>query len=83
MNKKSDAIAMGADAVYHSKKRADILLLSRQFDFILSTLNVQMAWDSYIQALKPSGRLHFLTESVDSMTINGSAMVTGQKTLSV
>ena len=82
MNKKSDAIAMGADAVYHSKKRADILLLSGQFDFILSTLNVQMAWDSYIQALKPGGRLHFLTESVDAMTINGSAMVTGQKTLS-
>ena len=82
MRKKSDAIAMGADAVFNSIKPSNIALLTNQFDFILSTVNVQLDWNSYLKALKPGGRLHFLANNVDAIDINVSALVQGQKTLS-
>ena len=82
MDKKSHAIAMGADAVYHSKRPSDVLALTGQYDFILSTVSALMPWDSYMQALKPAGRLHFLAKSIDGIEINSSAMVMEQKTLS-
>ncbi|WKD48591.1 NAD(P)-dependent alcohol dehydrogenase [Microbulbifer spongiae] len=80
--KRRDALALGAHNTLNSLDPAEIEAADSHFDFILSTVNVNLDWDLYIQALKPKGRLHFVGVVVDPIQCTLLPMILGQRTMS-
>jgi len=49
---------MGAHEFVNTKAPGSLDGLSSKFDFIISTLNVELNWAVYVGMLRPMGRLH-------------------------
>jgi len=58
--KENEAYEMGAHAFVNTKAPGALDALSGKFDFILSTLNVELNWPVYVGMLRPMGRLHIV-----------------------
>jgi len=56
--KEKDAKEMGAHEFVNTKASGALNSLQGKFDFILSTLNVELPWEAYVAMLRPRGRLH-------------------------
>jgi uncharacterized zinc-type alcohol dehydrogenase-like protein len=81
-DKESEAKSFGADIFVNSK---DEKLLKENYatlDFILSTVTGALNWTSFINILKPNGRLNFVGATIGSVDINPGLLVTGQKSIS-
>ncbi|MCF6312890.1 MAG: NAD(P)-dependent alcohol dehydrogenase [Verrucomicrobiales bacterium] len=81
-SKKSAALAMGAHHTINSQDEAEITAAAGSFDIILSTVNVKLDWNLYLQALKPKGRLHFLGATLEPLDIGVFGLIMGQKSIS-
>ncbi len=51
---------LGADFVVNSRSDEELEKIKGKFDLILSTVNVSLNWELYLQTLAPKGRLHIL-----------------------
>ena len=51
---------LGADFVVNSRRDEELEKVKGKFDLILSTVNVSMNWELYLETLAPKGRLHIL-----------------------
>ena len=58
--KEEEARKMGANHFINSKDPDAIAAAANSFDFILSTVAVDLDWNSYVMALRPRGKLHFV-----------------------
>jgi uncharacterized zinc-type alcohol dehydrogenase-like protein len=58
--KEAEARELGADHFVDSRDEAALEAVRNCFDFILSTVNADLNWGVYIDALRPKGRLHFV-----------------------
>jgi uncharacterized zinc-type alcohol dehydrogenase-like protein len=56
--------------------------VANSFDFILSTVNADLDWGIYIQALRPKGRLHFVGVVPSAISAFAFPLIAGQKSLS-
>lgn len=59
-SKTSEARKLGADHVVDSRAKGALEKLKGTFDLIISTVNVNLDWEAYIQTLAPKGRLHMV-----------------------
>lgn len=59
-DKEAEAKKMGANHFINSKDPEAIAAAADSFDFIISTVAVDLDWNSYVMALRPRGRLHFV-----------------------
>ena len=59
-DKESEARELGATHFVNSRDAKAIAAVANSFDFILSTVNADLDWGMYINALRPKGRLHFV-----------------------
>jgi alcohol/geraniol dehydrogenase (NADP+) len=59
-DKEAEAKAMGATHFVNSRDSQAVKAVAGSFDFIISTVNVELDWGTYIAALRPKGRLHFV-----------------------
>jgi alcohol/geraniol dehydrogenase (NADP+) len=59
-DKEAEAKKMGANHFINSKNPEAIAAAADSFDFIISTVAVDLDWNSYVMALRPRGRLHFV-----------------------
>jgi len=50
-----------------------------RFDMILSTVNVKLDWNAYINTLAPNGNLHFAGVTLDPVDLQVMPMIAGQK----
>jgi alcohol/geraniol dehydrogenase (NADP+) len=50
-------------------------------DFILSTVNVPLEWQAYIEALRPNGRLHLVGVVTQPLAVPLFPLLAGQKSL--
>lgn len=73
--------AMGADHVVNSRDDAELEAVSGKLDLILSTVNVGLNWDLYINALSPKGKLHLLGATPEPIPV-GMMQVMQQKSVS-
>ncbi len=73
---------MGAHHTINSRDEAEITAAAGSFDIILSTVNVKLDWNLYLQALKPKGRLHFLGATLEPLDIGVFGLIMGQKSIS-
>lgn len=80
--KRSEALDMGAHATINSRSESEVKAAAGRFDLILSTVNVKLEWNLYLQTLKPKGRLHFLGATLDPLDLGVFNLIMGQKTVS-
>jgi uncharacterized zinc-type alcohol dehydrogenase-like protein len=81
-SKKQEAIEMGAHNTINSLDAAQIAAAARQFDLLISTVNVKLDWNAYIGTLKPRGRLHIVGATLEPMDIGAMPIIMGQKAVS-
>jgi uncharacterized zinc-type alcohol dehydrogenase-like protein len=81
-SKADEARKLGAHHVVHSTDPAALKKVAGSFDFILVTVNVPMDWDSYIAALAPDGRLHFVGAVLQPVPVAAFSLIGGRKSIS-
>ncbi len=80
--KRQEALELGAHRTLNSRDSAELKKASGSFDFILSTTNVALDWNSYIAALKPKGRLHTVGAVLEPLDVAAFPLISGQKSIS-
>ncbi len=80
--KKSEALELGARHTLNSREPSEIEAATGQFDFIISTVNVKLDWNTYIGALRPTGRLHFVGATLEPIDAAVFPLIMGQRTIS-
>jgi uncharacterized zinc-type alcohol dehydrogenase-like protein len=80
--KESDAKKFGAHHFVNSADTAAITKVADSFDFILSTVNVSLDWNSYLTALRRKGKLILVGVVLEPIQINLITLLFGQKMVS-
>jgi len=79
--KEREIKGFGAHHFVDSRDINSIKKQERTFDFILSTVNVNFHWTTYLNALRPNGKL-CIVGAVPKLTgITADALISGQKSL--
>lgn len=80
---KADAArALGAHHVVGTNDAEAIESLAGKFDFILVTANVTLDWNSFIAALAPDGRIHFVGAVLEPIPVSAFSLIGGRKSVS-
>ena len=80
-SKTREALELGATETINSRDPEAIKAVAGRFDLLLSTVNVQLDWNTYIEALKPRGRLHMLGVVPAPLGISVVPMLFGQRSV--
>jgi uncharacterized zinc-type alcohol dehydrogenase-like protein len=80
--KMAEAKQMGAHHTINSRDASAIKAAANQFDLIMSTVNVKLDWDGYVETLRQKGRLHFLGVQPDPLSIGMVPMLFKQLSIS-
>jgi uncharacterized zinc-type alcohol dehydrogenase-like protein len=80
-SKHDEIIAMGATRVVDSTNAAELQALQGQLNFILSTVNVPLDWDTYLGCLAPRGELHAVGVVLEPMQIPAFSLINGEKSI--
>jgi uncharacterized zinc-type alcohol dehydrogenase-like protein len=81
-SKQQEALTLGAHKTLNSRDPAAIKNAASSFDFIISTVNVKLEWNLYLNALKPKGRLHFVGAITTPLDISMFPLMLGQREVS-
>jgi uncharacterized zinc-type alcohol dehydrogenase-like protein len=81
-NKEAEARELGADHFVNSLDPQALAKVVNSFDFILSTVNADLDWSIYLNALRPKGRLHFVGIVPNPIQSLAILMIVGQKSIS-
>jgi len=81
-SKREEALSMGAHHTLNSKNEAELKSAYGKFDLILSTVNVSLNWEAYMQTLKAKGRLHFLGATLEPIQVSVFSMMPAQRSIS-
>ncbi|MEB3337564.1 MAG: zinc-binding dehydrogenase, partial [Leptolyngbyaceae bacterium] len=81
-SKEAEAREFGAHHFVNSRDAEALAEVASSFDMILSTVNVDLDWGSYIAALRPKGRLHFVGVVPNAVQAYAFSLIAGQKNLS-
>jgi uncharacterized zinc-type alcohol dehydrogenase-like protein len=79
LSKTDELREMGADYIVDSRSDEAITALAGKFDMILSTVNVDLNWPLYINALAPKGRLHLVGATMNPIPVVSLQVIMGQK----
>ena len=66
---------MGADYVVNSRSDEELEKVRGKFDLILSTVNVTLNWEAYLQTLAPKGRLHMLGATLEPIQVQTFSII--------
>ncbi|MEO1130749.1 MAG: NAD(P)-dependent alcohol dehydrogenase, partial [Planctomycetota bacterium] len=80
--KAEEARQLGAHDILNSRDSGELEKAAGAFDFIISTVNVTLDWPTYINALKPKGRLHVVGAVLEPLAIPAFPLLVGQKSVS-
>lgn len=80
--KEDEALKMGAHDTLNSRDPEAVKSAAGRFDLLLSTINVKQNWDTYINTLKPRGRLHMLGAVLEPMDIGVMSLIMAQRSIS-
>jgi uncharacterized zinc-type alcohol dehydrogenase-like protein len=81
-SKADEAKRMGAHHVIDTHSKEALEKAAGSFDFIISTVNVNLDWNAYLGALVPKGRLHVVGVVPDPMPIPAFPLLAGQRSVS-
>ena len=80
--KRDEAMKFGAHHVVNSRDARQLQKIAGSLDFILSTVNVPLAWDAIIGSLAPRGRLHIVGAVLEPIPVAAFSLIGGQKSIS-
>jgi len=80
--KKAEALKLGAHHSLDSRDASQLEAAAGTFDLIITTVNVKLDWNAYLQALKPRGRLHFVGAVLDPIDVGVFPLILGQRSIS-
>ncbi|MBX2857324.1 MAG: NAD(P)-dependent alcohol dehydrogenase [Cellvibrionaceae bacterium] len=80
--KRKEALELGAHHTLNSRDEKEIEAAAGSFDFVLSTVNVKLDWNLYINTLKPKGRLHFVGATLEPLDLSLFSMLLTQRSVS-
>jgi uncharacterized zinc-type alcohol dehydrogenase-like protein len=81
-SKKQEALEMGAHHTLNSRDKQEITNAAASFDLIISTVNVKLDWNLYLNTLKPRGRLHFVGATTEPLDVSVFALLGAQRQIS-
>lgn len=81
-SKREEAQSLGADAIVNSRDSAAMKKLAGSLDFVISTVNVSLDWDSIISTLGPRGRLHVVGAVLEPIPVGAFSLITQQRSVS-
>ncbi|MBK1829795.1 NAD(P)-dependent alcohol dehydrogenase [Verrucomicrobiaceae bacterium R5-34] len=81
-SKRQEALELGAHKTLNSRDEEEIKSAYGSFDFILSTVNVKLDWNIYVNTLKAKGRLHFVGATLEPLDLGVFPLIGGQKSVS-
>jgi len=81
-SKQQEALELGAHKVLNSRDPKEIEAAAGSFDYIISTVNVKLDWNLYINTLKPKGRLHFVGATLEPLDLGVFPLMMGQRSVS-
>lgn len=81
-SKRQEALELGAHKTLNSRDKEEIKSAYGSFDFILSTVNVKLDWNTYVNTLKAKGRLHFVGATLEPLDLGVFPLIGGQKSVS-
>jgi uncharacterized zinc-type alcohol dehydrogenase-like protein len=81
-SKKKEALDFGAHHTIDSRDSSKIGEAAGRFDFIISTVNVKLDWNTYISTLRPKGRLHFVGATLEPLDLSLFPLIMGQRSIS-
>jgi uncharacterized zinc-type alcohol dehydrogenase-like protein len=79
--KEAEAKKFGAHHFADSRDSADMAKLRASFDFLLSTVCVDLDWNAYLDLLRPKGKLCIVGVVAQPLSIPAFPLIAGQKTL--
>ena len=74
--------SLGADEIVSSTDENSIKAMDAQFDFLLSTVNVKLNWNLFLNTIKPRGRLHFVGAVLDPIAVSVFSLMGGRRSIS-
>jgi len=81
-SKRTEAMDLGAHHTLNSRDDKELANAANSFDLVLSTVNVSLNWESYVQTLKPKGRLHFLGAILEPVELSVFSLMGAQRSVS-
>jgi alcohol/geraniol dehydrogenase (NADP+) len=81
-SKEAEARELGATHFVNSRDPESVKKIEGTLDLVLSTVNVDLDWATYMAALKPKGRMHFVGVVPNPLSIPVFPMILGQKSIS-
>ncbi|MCA6060671.1 MULTISPECIES: NADPH-dependent aldehyde reductase Ahr [Thalassolituus] len=80
--KRTEALELGAHRTLDSRDEQALKDSAGYFDLILSTVNVKLDWGSYVNTLRPKGRLHLVGAVLEPVELNVFSLMGGQRSVS-
>ena len=81
-SKREEALKLGAHHTLNSRDAKELETAAGSFDLVLSTVNVALDWQAYINTLKPKGRLHFLGAALEPIELGAFSLIMAQRQIS-
>jgi uncharacterized zinc-type alcohol dehydrogenase-like protein len=81
-DKEEEARALGAHHFVNSRESKALKEIAGTMDFILSTINADQDWGVYLQALRPTGTLHFVGVPPTPVNFQVFPLVSGMRSIS-
>jgi len=80
--KEEEARALGAHHFVNSRESKALREVAGTFDLILSTVNADQDWGTYIQALRPTGTLCFVGIPPSAVAVQAFPLISGLRSIS-
>ncbi|NJM72792.1 MAG: NAD(P)-dependent alcohol dehydrogenase [Scytonema sp. RU_4_4] len=81
-DKEAEARELGANHFINSRDPNALKSVENSFDLILSTVNADLDWSTYITCLRPKGRLHFVGVVPNPVSSHVFPLIAAQKSIS-
>ena len=81
-SKRGEALNLGAHDTLNSRDADEISASAGRFDLIISTVNVKLDWNAYLNTLNAKGRLHFVGATLEPLDIAAFSLIGGQRSVS-
>jgi uncharacterized zinc-type alcohol dehydrogenase-like protein len=80
--KEAEARALGAHHFVNSRDTKAIKDTAGSLDFILTTVNADQEWGTFLQSLRPTGSLCFVGVPPSPVSVHAFPLISGQRTIS-
>jgi len=81
LDKKEDALRLGADHVYATNDPKTFEKFVRHFDLIINTVSVKLDWGAYLGLLKRDGTMVLLGVPSDAPELHAFSLIMGRRSL--